>query len=60
MKAIIDVEFTIDGETPSVDTIQDAFFKWVGESSIIGSEDVDGTDNWAILINWFGVEIEGP
>lgn len=50
MKATITIEFEIDGEPPDADTLVAAVWKMVSESGYIGSERVDGTDEWGLEI----------
>ena len=50
MKATIEIEFSIDGKTPNSDTLNAAVWKMVTEAGYIGSEEVDGTDEWGIEI----------
>lgn len=59
MKALIEIDFTIDGETPSCDKLKDAVFKIVSESGYIGSESVDGTDKWGLEIQEIKVFVAG-
>ena len=51
MKATIEIEFTIDGKTPDHDTLTEAIWKIVSEAGYIGSEEVDGTDEWGLEIS---------
>jgi len=50
MKATIEIEFTIDGKEPSRDALIEAVWKLVSEAGYIGSEEIDGTDDWGLKI----------
>lgn len=50
MKATIEIEFKIDGENPGHDAIEEAVFVAIGSCGYVGSESVDGTDNWGLEI----------
>lgn len=50
MKAIITIEFTIDGRVPDTETLNAAVRKMISETNYIGSEQVDGTDEWGLEI----------
>ena len=57
MKATIEIEFTVDGEIPNSETLIAAIWKMVSESGYIGSEEVDGTDEWGLEIGETTVSI---
>lgn len=57
MKATIEIEFSIDGETPDADTLTAAVWKMVSEAGYIGSEKVDETDKWGLEIGKTTVSI---
>ncbi|NCC61779.1 MAG: hypothetical protein EOM12_12760 [Verrucomicrobiae bacterium] len=50
MKAIITVEFEIDGENPGEEKLWMAMQKLLGGCGYIGSEEIDGTDDWGVEI----------
>ena len=50
MKAIITIEFTIDRRVPDTETLNAAIQKMISETNYIGSEQVDGTDEWGLEI----------
>lgn len=56
-KAIIKVEFDCDGEWPSEELIQRSIQKWMPAGSVVLSEDVDGTKDFALLIESIETEI---
>ena len=58
MKAIITIEFTIDGEHPSRESLEAAVFKLTSDAGYIGSEEIDGTDDWGLEIGTTTVSIE--
>jgi hypothetical protein len=57
MKATLIFEFDIDGKSPGLEIIEQAFLEKAA-GSVITSESVDGTDNWAILLETVSVEIQ--
>jgi hypothetical protein len=56
MKAIIEVEFSFDGEQPKKETIESALFSLI-KASVVMSEEIDGTDDWAMLIDSTSVSV---
>ena len=48
MKAIINIEFTVDGKM-DMDQMREVFYG--SQGSVITSESVDGTDEWLSLIH---------
>lgn len=51
MKAIIEVEFSIDGELDS-SRYEEIMWKWLGSTDGgVASEEVDGTDLWYLMID---------
>ena len=55
MKATLTFEYTTEGILTS-DKIADAFLS-LAEASVITSESVDGTDDWAILLDSVEVKL---
>ena len=58
MKATITIEFIIDGEQPPRETLVRAIDSLLVGSGYVGSEQIDGTDDWGIEIESWEVEIE--
>lgn len=50
MKANIEIEFEIDGKEPSREALIEAVGKLVSDAGYIGSEEIDGTDEWGLEI----------
>ena len=59
MKAVIEYDFEIEGESPSEEILYNAIWKLASDSGYIGSEEVDGTDSWGLEINNISVSIKG-
>ncbi|NCC60009.1 MAG: hypothetical protein EOM12_03530 [Verrucomicrobiae bacterium] len=57
MKAIITVEFEIDGENPGEDKLELAIQDLLGGCGYIGSEVIDKTEDWGVMIGIAEVEI---
>lgn len=57
MKATIEIKFEIDGETPKPERLNEAVWKLVSEAGYIGSEEVDGTDEWGMEIGEIAVSV---
>ena len=55
MKATITIDYTIDGEITDR-ALLDGFLSLI-QGSVVCSEDVDGTEEWAILLNSIEVDI---
>lgn len=58
MKAIFTIEFEIDGERPSKEVLHSGVWKMLSEATYIGSEQVDGTDDWGIEIREITFNVE--
>ena len=58
MKAKIEIDINIDGDVPSNDSILGALWKITGKVGYIGSEQVDGTDNWGLEIGKIEIELD--
>ena len=50
MKVTFEVEFNIYGELPSKEILEAGLWKLSAEAGYIGSEEVDGTDDWGIEV----------
>ncbi len=57
MKVICTFEMIVDGEMPSDSTIIDAFFKQL-DFGVITSEDFDGSEDWALLVQTCTAEVQ--
>jgi len=57
MKATIEIEFNIDGKEPDKETLTKAVWQMISESGYIGSEGVDGTEDWGLDIESTSVSI---
>lgn len=58
MKAIIEINFTVDGKKPDRDTLVEAVWRLVSTAGYIGSEAVDGTDQWRLEVGETTLRIE--
>jgi hypothetical protein len=50
MKVTFEIEVNFDGELPAKDLIEAGLWKLAPEACYIGSEEVDGTDEWGIEV----------
>lgn len=58
MRATIEYDFDIDGECPSEEMLENAIWELVSVSSYIGSEGIDGTEDWGIEISGATISID--
>jgi hypothetical protein len=58
MNATIKIEFLIDGKNPGKEGLTDAIYQMISRAGYIGSEQVDGSDEWGVEINSYEVEVE--
>ena len=56
--SFIEIEFEIDGPRPSDDKLMDAVRRLISEAGYIGSEEVDGTEDWGLEIGCWDVRLE--
>ena len=59
MKAVIEIEFEIDGETPPVEKLETMAWEMISDANYIGSEEIDGTDDWGVELGCRSVRIDG-
>lgn len=57
MKALVEIQFEIDGEFPGEEPVLDALWRLVASSSYVGSEGVDGTDGWGLEVGETSISI---
>lgn len=57
MIAKVKIEFEIDGECKDKSKIKDAIFSLFSGAGYIGSEEIDGTEDWGIEIGSMEVKI---
>lgn len=57
MKAVIEIEFSVDGKAPDPETLNSAVWKMVSAAGYIGSEEVDGTDEWGLEIGEITISV---
>ena len=58
MKATVEYEFEIDGERPSTKSIEKAVWLLVSDAGYLGSEEVDGTEDWGLEMKSATVTIQ--
>ena len=58
MKATITIEFEIDGECPSQESLEAAAWKLASDAGYIGSEEIDGTEDWGLEIGTTTVSVD--
>lgn len=56
MKVILTFDIEVDGKQPDNDTIAMALLKSI-TVGVVTSEDYDGTEDWALLINSIEAEV---
>lgn len=50
MKATVTIEFEVDGEYPPQESLEMAILELISEAGYIGSEEIDGTEDWGLEI----------
>ena len=58
MKATITIEFDVDGECPPQESLVAAIGKLTSDAGYIGSEEIDGSDDWGLEIGRTTVSVE--
>lgn len=58
MKATIEIEFEIDGECPPRESLEGAIWKLTSDAGYIGSEEIDGTEDWGLEIGSTTVSVD--
>ena len=56
-KATVVIEFQIDGKCPTLDLLETAIGRMVSEAGYIGSEEVDGSEDWGLEIGRMTLEV---
>jgi hypothetical protein len=58
IKINVELNYSIDGQRPSDESICKAIGDFVGDNQVLLSETVDGTDDWALLLEFFKIKIK--
>jgi hypothetical protein len=57
MKATLTIDFELEG-SPNNDVLEDALLSLI-KTSVVTSEEIDGTEDWVIFLNSVILDIEG-
>ena len=60
MQATITIDFEVDGECPSHESLVSAISKLTSEAGYIGSEEIDGSEDWGLMIGTTTVSVDSP